>query len=334
LEAQHGLELGSANRLTYGFNYRHNAVSLNVLDQFTRENRFGIYLQDEWRATKTLTVVAGLRWDLHTEINPTYSPRVSLLYKPFENHTVRLASSIAYRPPTVLETHLDQRGIEPPATVLFAVRGSRNLDAEKIASFEAGYQGWFLKHRLRLRADAFYNHISDFITGADTTDPAVFTFKNAGKADIYGGEAGVDFLATPWLTGFANYSTSQLWQSTDLVAAGGLTPRGAPSYKANAGLRAEWENGLSGEAVVHHVAAASYPVSSAFGMFASAGGFTPPDTRVGSYTLLNLRGAYQFWRERAEVAITVFNALNDRHRENPVGDVIGSRVMGWLTIKY
>ena len=55
---------------------------------------------------------------------------------------------------------------------------------------------------------------------------------------------------------------------------------------------------------------------------------------MGSYTLVNLRGAYQFWRERAEVAISVFNALNDRHQENPVGEIIGSRVMGWLTIKY
>src|SRR2546426_3789761 len=151
LEAQHALEIGAANRLTYGFNYRHNAVSLNVLDQFTRENRFGVYLQDEWRATKTLTAVAGLRWDLHSEINPTYSPRLSLLYKPFDNHTFRLAGSIAYRPPTVLESHLDQLGLEPPpSTIAFVQRGSRNLEAEKIVSYEAGYQGWFLKHRLRL----------------------------------------------------------------------------------------------------------------------------------------------------------------------------------------
>jgi iron complex outermembrane receptor protein len=58
------------------------------------------------------------------------------------------------------------------------------------------------------------------------------------------------------------------------------------------------------------------------------------DNRVGSYTLVNLRGAYHFWREKAEVAVTAFNALNDRHKEHPLGDTIGSRVMGWLTIKF
>ena len=36
----------------------------------------------------------------------------------------------------------------------------------------------------------------------------------------------------------------------------------------------------------------------------------------------------------AEVSISAFNALNDRHKENPLGDTIGSRVMGWLTVRY
>lgn len=58
-----------------------------------------------------------------------------------------------------------------------------------------------------------------------------------------------------------------------------------------------------------------------------------PNTRVGSYTLLNLRGGYRFWDDRAELAISVFNALNDRHKEHPLGDTIGSRVLGWLTVK-
>jgi iron complex outermembrane receptor protein len=334
-DGQHAVELGKTNRLTYGFNYRHNAVFSNVHDQFVTENRFGLYFQDEWRATDTLTVVAGGRWDLHTEINPTYSPRLSVLYKPAQDHTFRLSGAVAYRPPNNLETHTDIRTVFPTFGGLTAIgRGSQNLDPEKIASYEAGYQGWFLRHRLRFRGDVFYNHISDFIVAVPTADPSVLTFANLGKSDIYGGEAGIEFLATTWLTGFANYSTTQLWQSSDLVAAGGLTQRATPPYKVTAGLRGEWDNGVSGEAVVHHVAAASYPVSFLFPFFAPAGGYLAPATRVGSYTLLNLRGAYQFWHERAEVAVAVFNALNDRHQENPVGEIIGSRIIGWLTIKY
>jgi iron complex outermembrane receptor protein len=212
--------------------------------------------------------------------------------------------------------------------------GSKNLNPEKIVSYEAGYQGWYFKHRLRLRADLFYNHITDYIGQVATGDPFVFSFANFGKADIYGGEVGIEFLATSWLTGFINYSTVQIWQSSDLVASQQVTVHVGPAYKINAGLRGEWDNGISGEAAVHHVAAASNQVSSAFAAFAPFDGFTVPDTRVGSYTLLNVRAAYQFWRERAEVAVSVFNALNDHHRENPVGDIISSRVMGWLTVRY
>ena len=83
------------------------------------------------------------------------------------------------------------------------------------------------------------------------------------------------------------------------------------------------------------MSAASYPISPGYAFFADTfGGFTPPVNAVGAYTLLNLRGAYRFWHDKAEVAVSVFNALNDHHRENPVGEEIGSRVMGWLTLRY
>jgi iron complex outermembrane receptor protein len=28
------------------------------------------------------------------------------------------------------------------------------------------------------------------------------------------------------------------------------------------------------------------------------------------------------------------NRLNDKHKEHPLGDTIGSRVMGWLTMRF
>ena len=333
--AQHAVDLGEANRLTYGVNGFHNAVThVNIFDSDTQEDRLGFYVQDEIRLTRSLTLIAGVRWDLHTELNPTYSPRLALLYKPTPNHTFRISGSVAYRPPNPLETHLDQRNV-----LLgdggFSVVGSRSLVPEKIVSYELGYQGWYFRHKVRLRGDLFYNHISNFIAGAATADPAIFTFANFGSADLYGGEAGAEFLVTSWLTGFINYATVQLHQTSDLVAAQGIVTRGAPPVKVNAGLRGEWENGLSAEALFHYVSAASYPISSGYSTFESlCACFTPPQNSVPAYALLNLRAAYRFWKDKAEVAVSAFNALNDHHRENPVGEVIASRVMGWLTLRY
>ncbi len=336
LEAQHAIDLGKANRLIYGINYRHNAVSGNILNTFSREDRLGLYVQDEWKFTPALMAVAGVRYDLDTFINPTVSPRLALLYHPAENHTFRAAFSVAYRPPTIAEEHLDVRTVvsfpppapSPPPT---STLGSSNLTPEQITSYEIGYQGWYWQHRLRVRADLFFNHLSDLIGFQSASSPS-----NTGEADIYGGEAGAEFLATSWLTGFANFSYQELGQTFT-----GDVQRGAPRFKWNAGMRGEWDNGLNGEIIYHYYGATTYPITALFQNFASLG-VVPPNPRVGSYNLLNLRGGYKFWQQKAvagylrtaEVAVSVFNALNDTHKEHPLGDTIGSRVMGWLTVRF
>lgn len=338
VEAQYTQELCNNSRLTYGANYRHNTLSSNLIPQFSRENRLGLYLQEEWRPFQPFTLVAGIRYDLQTFINPTMSPRVALIYQPVEDHTFRLAGSVAYRPPTLIENFLDARASttlppslpSPPPT---SIGGSVNLQPEQIISYEAGYQGWFLKHRLRLRVDAFFNHISDLINFPGGVGSRL---SNGREADIYGGEIGFEFLVTRWLSGFANYSYQQIGQTFT-----GPDLRGGPRSKYNIGLRGDWENGLNAEAVFHHYGAATYPVSSAFQEFAVFG-VVPPDPRVGSYNLLNLRTGYKLWKQKAsagylreaEVAVSAFNALNDRHKEHPLGDTIGSRVMGWLTVRF
>ena len=341
LEAQHSVEIGSGHRLTYGANYRHNAFSNNLISQFSREDRLGVYFQGEWLLAPSLSLVTGARYDLNTFINPTISPRVALVYHITPEHTLRAALSVAYRPPTLVETNLDARSqvTVGPFNSTTIVTPSPNLSSEQMESYELGYQGWYLKHRLRVRADLFFNHLSDLINFRGTTPGFAGAVNDPGQADIYGGEAGIEFLATNWLSGFANYAYEQIGQSfTD------TTRRGAPRSKINAGVRGEWDNGLNGEVVYHYVGAATYPIAASYTAFSPffPPGVTVPDTRVGSYNLLNLRVAYKFWQEKAgagymrdaEVALSAYNALNDTHKEHPLGDQIGSRVMGWITVRY
>jgi iron complex outermembrane recepter protein len=332
-EAQHTLEFGSTNRLSYGLNYRLNTLSSSGIDSFSKETRLGMYLQDEWNISQSLTTVVGARYDLDTFIHATISPRLSILYTPVRDHTFRAGISVGYRPPTLFETHQDERAIvtlplPPPFnTSTVIARGSANLNPEEIVSYDLGYQGWYFRHRLRVRADLFFNHISNLILGV-ATSPTTSMFMNGGVGDVYGGEAGIEFLVTRWLSGFANSSYEEIGQTFT-----GAAQRGAPRFKANAGLRGEWDNGINGEVAVYHVGAATYAIPVTFLNLAPFG-VIAPDARVGSYNLLNLRGGYRFWHEKAEVAVSVFNALNDRHKEHPLGDTIGSRVMGWLTIRF
>lgn len=330
--SQYSPQLGLSNRLIAGFNYRQNTLSSTQAVGFSREQRLGLYLQDEWRPRDEITLTAGVRADMHSEIHPTLSPRVALLYSPVPHHTFRLSGSVGYRPPTLLETNLSAQTVVNVfgSRNASSTRGSSNLDPEKIVSYEAEYQGWYFNHRVRTRVALFWNEISNLI-GSVVTSPQTNTFANSPRvADIRGGEIGVEFLATSWLSGMANYAYQDIRQSMT-----GQSRRGGPSATVNAGLRADFDNGLNGEAMVHYVGSAVYPVRPEFSTFAGLGLISPssiPNSTVDSYTLLNLRCGYRFWKEKAEVAISFFNALNDRHREHPLGDVIGSRVMGWLTL--
>jgi iron complex outermembrane receptor protein len=210
------------------------------------------------------------------------------------------------------------------------------LNPEQIVSYEAEYQGWYLNHTLRLRAALFFNHLSDLIAAQQVSPTAVMPV-NGSEADVYGGEVGFEWLAAPWLTLFGNYAHQEVGQTFTEQ-----NRRSAPRSKVNAGARGEWENGLSAEILFHHVGAVTYPLGASLIRFGELGLVQPQNPRVGSYNLLNLRAGYRFWQQRAaaghmreaEVAISAFNALNDKHKEHPLGDIISSRVMGWLTVKF
>lgn len=340
IEAQHTVEIGPTYRLTSGVNYRHNTLSSNFIDNFASENRLGLYIQNEWQPVRQLSVVAGVRYDLDTFIHPTFSPRAAILLTPLPNHTFRASVSVGYRPPTLLETHADMRfpsPFNPPGTPTLQLLGNRNMIPEQLISYEVGYQGWFMKHRLRVRADLFANLIRDLQDARFDNNTRINMFDNRrGKASIYGGEAGLDFLLTSWLSGFANFSYVKVDDEF-----GGNVARAAPPYKANVGIRGDWANGLSGDAAFHYVDSVSYPVDSDFNN-APLFGNPIPNPRVGSYYLLNLRAGYRFWQQKAaagylrdaEIAVSVFNALDDQHKEHPLGDIISRRIMGWLTVRF
>ena len=299
LEAQHTLEFGAANRLSYGLNYRHNTLTCNCIVQGGHEDRFGIYIQDEWQMMSQLRVVAGARYDLNSFINPTLSPRFALLYQPASDHTFRASVSMAYRPPTMIETFYDLRAImnlplPPPfnSTTISSV-GSRNLAPERIISYEGGYQGWFLNHRMRIRADLFYNHITSLIAnGSVQIDPITITSGNVnGQADIYGGEAGIEFLATTWLSVFANYSYQEINQALSPDPQNSAQ-RALPRFKFNIGVRGDWASNISSEVIFHHVGSVTYPSADDFAAF-SPFGAPQINPHVDSYNLLNLRVGLQ-----------------------------------------
>ncbi|TKB78839.1 MAG: TonB-dependent receptor [Nitrospira sp.] len=142
--------------------------------------------------------------------------------------------SEAYRPPTLFERECIGEFITTlpppiPSPAPSSLVESHMLKPEQIVSYDVDDQGWWFKHRLRVRGDFFFNHISDLINFVTIgTTP----FSNRGVSDIYGMEIGAEFRVTQWLSGFMNASYQQIGQTFE-----GVGHRGGPVLKVNAGLR-------------------------------------------------------------------------------------------------
>ena len=314
-------------KVNVGANFRHIVLSSNILSNLTAQNRLGLYAQGDWRLSPALEVSAGVRYDLATFSAPTISPRGALVYHVTPDHALRFSGSVAYRPPTTIEAGLSLLNPitfpgQPPVNTV--VLGSTDVLPEQITSFEVGYQGWWWKHRLRTRMTGFFNHISDLIAFRNPSGNLLNPSRpmNGGVADVYGGEAGMELLLTSWLSGFANYAYQEMGQTSN-----GFSRRGFPPHKVNAGLRMT-HSPFTGELLYHYVGAASYPLADAFANLAQffPAGTVLPGEHVSAYNLLNLRLGYLVWKElaseysrEAELAMSVFNALNDQHREHPLG---------------
>jgi iron complex outermembrane receptor protein len=312
---------------TGGLTYRYHTFDAQSLSGGGEQNLLDFFLQHEWRVRDNLTLTVGVGVNVHPQAGVAASPRGSLVYAPWRDHTLRFSVGRAVRNPSVFETFLTLASRDPPpAPQGFTIRtlGNPDLRPEEMLAYEVGYQVLLLE-RLRLRFELFYyqlDQLTDLRVRQRSQTGVEVQFVNVGDGESFGGEVGVEVFIATGIKGLVNYSYQD---RTGDIAAMGF----APHHKANAGVTFSFPHGLSATILVHYVGEAKGVV-----------GFTPPIARVDPYTLVNLRLGYRFtvFGNEAELAIQAFNLLNDVHQEIasggsfPGGDLIERRVSG--TIRY
>ncbi|WP_240142458.1 TonB-dependent receptor plug domain-containing protein [Nitrosomonas oligotropha] len=111
----HGVELRllstafADHKLMAGFEYQNNTSIKQTFQNFSSpdENiaikssmmRLGVYLQDEWRITDTLSATAGLRYDHNQWIGSRLSPRGALIWQATPKATFKALYGRAHRSP-------------------------------------------------------------------------------------------------------------------------------------------------------------------------------------------------------------------------------------------
>jgi iron complex outermembrane receptor protein len=243
---------------------------------------------------------------------------VSVVYEPWENQIFRASVARAFRNPSFIESFLDLVIVEPP--VIISSKGDTDLEAEEITSFEVGYQTRMFSNRLEFKIDTFYNILDEIIEFERVEPPPDIHLRyfNAGKATAYGGEIGLTYRMSSWLSTYCNYSYQKLEARDDEVQSQliekGEDIKSSPRHKVNAGLYAGFENGLNGSLQFNYVS------EETFGFLDSAFGFEPTEVELDAYTRVDTRIGYKFPNRDIEASLIIENALNDEHREFPLGE--------------
>lgn len=98
------------HRLLFGGEYRHDIRQAFTDTYSSSEPLFdtsarilSAYVQDEYRATDSLTLIPGLRYDRHSAIGGALSPRFAAIYQPWQASTFKLSHGRAFRTRTQWE---------------------------------------------------------------------------------------------------------------------------------------------------------------------------------------------------------------------------------------
>ncbi|HWW93803.1 MAG TPA: TonB-dependent receptor [Vicinamibacteria bacterium] len=99
--------------LTYGGNARRNNFNITLAPNSMDRNEFGAYLQEEFFVDK-FRLVGGVRVDKFGNLDSAFwSPRVSFMYKPTPEHSLRVSFNRAFRSPSDINNYLDQNILAP-----------------------------------------------------------------------------------------------------------------------------------------------------------------------------------------------------------------------------
>jgi outer membrane receptor protein involved in Fe transport len=346
--------------VTYGGNLRFNSFDLSIAPDAENRTEGGGYIQDEIFLSNNFRLVAGGRVDRFDYIDDVvFSPRVTLMMKPEENHTVRLSYNRAYRSPSVINNFLDIQIAEPLPLAAFDPRlgsavylipinatGNTNLKETSVDAYEIGYSGVVANGRAILSAAFYVNRAKDDIFFTEQTAlrwtaanppprfplppvvinfvpggffPAAFTYQNFGKTTQKGLELGVNSTINRHVGAFVNYSY-QAKPTANFV----LTELNLPAKnKFNVGLNFNRDRFLGDVNITYSDSAFWQDVL---------------DDRyhgtTESYTLVNGGFGVRWLNNRLTTSVKGTNLANQTIQQHVFGDIIKRSVVGELRVNF
>ena len=169
---------------------------------------YGLYLQDEWRVLKTVTINYGARFDLVDQFTREnqISPRVNVVWKATPTTTVTAGYSRYFVPPPFELVAPTTIGKFFNTTAAPAVTQDDTAKAERSNYFDAGVSQVIIPG-MTLGFDAFFKQAKNLIDEGQFGAPIILTAFNYQKGQIAGGQLTGTYERGPWsLYGNLSYS--------------------------------------------------------------------------------------------------------------------------------
>ena len=147
----------------FGTDYRYETLDRPESDLNKGLGTFSVYGQHEQRLAGHLTLLAGLRYDLHQEIGSRLTPKVALMYNK-GNFNARATYAAGYRTPGIDELYYHM--LKPMGSRHIITFGNRDLKAENsnFGSINVEYR----TSRLTVSLTGYLNFVKNMVTSRST----------------------------------------------------------------------------------------------------------------------------------------------------------------------
>jgi outer membrane receptor protein involved in Fe transport len=154
----------------------------------------GAYIQDEWKLTSQLTLNAGLRFDqLYQYVDANQlSPRLALVYKPFEGTTFHAGYARYFTPPYQAQAYSANIGLFTNTTNQPDVPLNSPVQPERSNYYDVGVDQVVFPG-LTMGVDAYYKQATDMLDDGQFGSAVVLTQFNYAQGFSEGGEFKVKY---------------------------------------------------------------------------------------------------------------------------------------------
>ena len=201
-EVQYTWNISEQNVLTFGGEFLRQSIDYEIdnpdgshIEVSEDVDTYSLYAQDEIKPFEDLTIVAGVRFDDHSEFGDEINPKLSMMYQLFPNTTFRASVGRAFKSPTIRQMYYDA----PYKHSDYYIQSNSDLKPEISIGYSASVEHWLWQDRIMINIGYFRNEVDDMVVREDTGEIydglPLLTYENIEEATIQGAElsAKVDY---------------------------------------------------------------------------------------------------------------------------------------------